>query len=334
MTTTTDSQAITGSKVTRRRALSLIAASTGLALSGPAAALPAPMRWHGTVLGARSQLLLYGPGERTANQLIEEVLAEARRLERIFSLYQSESALSRLNRDGALRQPPMELVTLLARARFWSEWSGGAFDVTVQPLWQLYHAHFSSLDADPAGPPPSEINRVQKLVDYQSLHVAPEIIELTNRGMAVTLNGIAQGYITDRIADLLRQRGLTQVLVDLGEISAIGHGPNGRPWRIGLSAPVRSGAESADLDIVDRAVATSTPMGTVFDPAGRFHHLLDARNGHPARTYRTATVVARRATDADALSTALIAGDLTPPFEGLPDTIEGVFLDGGEIFLG
>ena len=318
------------SRVTRRRTLSLLAATAGLALVGPAAAkTPAPTRWQGSVLGARAQMLIHGMDERRAQRLIDIALAEVRRLERIFSLYQAESTLVRLNRDGRLDHPPLELVALLDRARFWSAWSGGAFDVTVQPLWALYRDHFATSEASPAGPPLRAIEATRRLVDYRAIEIERDRVAFARPGMSVTLNGIAQGYITDRVAKLLRGEGLEQVLIDLGEIWALGSAPGNLPWRVGLVGPSQAGRT---LEIIDRAVATSAPAGTLFDRAGRFHHLLDPATGRSSRGLRSVTVVARHATDADALSTALIVGGRDcGALNETPGTIEQILMDGVEI---
>jgi len=335
MTTATEGSnaGAAGPRVTRRRTLSLLAATAGLALAGPAVArVPAPTRWQGSVLGARAQMLIHGLDQRAAQELIELALAEVRRLERIFSLYQADSALVRLNRDGRLDHPPFEMVALLERARFWSAWSGGAFDVTVQPLWALYRDHFARPAASPKGPPEEAIEAARRLVDHRAIEIQPDRVALARPGMAVTLNGIAQGYITDRVAKLLRREGMARVLIDLGEIWALGLAPGNRPWRIGLGEP--SPAEAADrhLEIVDRAVATSAPAGTLFDRAGRFHHLLDPATGRPSQGLRAVTVVARHATDADALSTALIVGGRDcGALNETPEAIEQILIDGVEV---
>ncbi len=123
--------------------------------------------------------------------------------------------------------------------------------------------------------------------------------------MALTLNGIAQGYITDRIVDLLRAGGIESSLVDMGEIRVLGARPDATPWRVGLANAVAGAQLSpAVLEIVDKAVATSSPDGFRFDPAGHFGHLLDPRTGLSSARWRNVTVVAPDAATADALSTA------------------------------
>ena len=124
-------------------------------------------------------------------------------------------------------------------------------------------------------------------------------------GMAVTLNGIAQGYITDRVAELLRAAGFASVLVQLGETVAGAPRSEGRPWRVGIPDPFAPDRVLETLDAVEVAIATSSGRATRFDAAGRHHHLFDPATGRSADRYASVTVVAARATTADALSTAL-----------------------------
>ncbi|MHA7061758.1 FAD:protein FMN transferase [Azospirillum argentinense] len=292
---------------TRRRFLGIAAAAAGLALlPGGLRAAGVPVRtWRGVALGADSVLQLAHPDPAEADRLIALCLEEVARLERVFSLYRTDSALARLNRDGVLDAPPADLVRLLSEAAAFSRRTDGAFDPTVQPLWQLYAGHFARPGADPAGPPEAVLRAARELVDHRKLRVEPGRVAFAGRGMAVTLNGIAQGYVTDRVSERLRAEGMTEVLVDLGEIRALGHHPSGRPWSVGLADPLVDGRNAGTLEIADRAVATSGGYGTPFDPAGRFTHLFDPATGGCAREWLAVTVLAPDATTADALSTAL-----------------------------
>ncbi|MGY0788740.1 FAD:protein FMN transferase [Azospirillum argentinense] len=292
---------------TRRRFLGIAAAAAGLALlPGGLRAAGVPVRtWRGVALGADSMIQLAHPDPAEADRLIALCLEEVARLERVFSLYRTDSALARLNRDGVLDAPPADLVRLLSEAAAFSRRTDGAFDPTVQPLWQLYAGHFARPGADPAGPPEAVLRAARELVDHRKLRVEPGRIAFAGRGMAVTLNGIAQGYVTDRVSERLRAEGMTDVLVDLGEIRALGHHPSGRPWSVGLADPLVDGRNAGTLEIADRAVATSGGYGTPFDAAGRFTHLFDPATSGCAREWLAVTVLAPDATTADALSTAL-----------------------------
>ena len=301
--------------ISRRRVIRLAAAASGVGLaaavgvfagrtSGPKVSLH---RWQGTALGADADLLISDPDAKRAERLVSLALAEIERLEQIFSLYRPDSALTRLNTDGALRNPPPELVSILDRAQSWAALSDGAFDVTVQPLWRLYRDHFSRPGADPAGPPDSAVQAARGLIDHRAIEVSAKRIALARPGMAVTLNGIAQGDITDRVADLLRAEGLRHALIDLGEFRAVSSHPSGRPWKVGVKDPHKAESLLTKVALTDRALATSATTGTQFDADGRHHHLFDPNSGRPSRGLLSASVVAKRARDADAFSTALLA---------------------------
>ncbi|WP_177178002.1 FAD:protein FMN transferase [Citreimonas salinaria] len=293
------------SKLDRRRFIGITAAAAGLA------ALPAAVNegslhvWNGTALGARASLRLYHPDRPTAEAAIARCVAEIGRLERIFSLYRPGSAVSRLNRDGALSSPPFDLVRLLDTAGQIHRSTGGVFDMSVQPLWQLYSAHFAQ-DPDRTDlPAPKAHAAALALVGQARVTVAPGRIAFDRPGMALTPNGIAQGYVTDRIAELLREAGFSDVLVDLGEARALGRHPGGTPWRAALADP-GGGAPQRTVELVDSALATSAPGGFAFDRAGRVHHIFDPRTGTPTEGRASVSVVAPEATLADALSTAFM----------------------------
>ena len=285
--------------IDRRRFLA-VSAVAAAGLAGTArAALPLVV-WRGQALGAMASIRLAHPDRMAAERLIGECVAEIARLEAIFSLYRADSAVCRLNAEGALDTPPLELIELLSRCAAFSERTGGAFDVTVQPLFRAYAEHFARPDADPAGPP---IEDALTLVGWRGVEIGPERVAFARPGMAITLNGVAQGYITDRVAELLRARGMTDVLVDLGELRALGRHPEGRPWRAGLPG------RAATFDLVEgagtAALAVSSGSGSPFEPTGRLNHLLDPATGHCAAPERLVAVLARDATTADAVATAL-----------------------------
>ncbi len=300
--------------LSRRRALTVIAAAAGLALPSPVRAnsgrQPALLRWRGRALGAETTITLYHPESAVRQRAIIAAVQEIERLEREFSLYRPDSALSRLNRQGHLKRPSLDMIRLLGDATRLGALSGGAFDVSVQPLWRLYADHFSRPEADPAGPPQATIERTRRLVDYRAIVSDRKGVRLARPGMALTLNGIAQGYIADRVAALLADHGIAAVLLDLGEFRAHGRHPEGRPWRVGIRLPEVAEGILRTVELGQNAsapttLATSSGSGTRFDAAGRFHHLFDPASGRCSDGLAGATVMADTAARADGLSTAL-----------------------------
>jgi thiamine biosynthesis lipoprotein len=293
-------------QISRRRFIRISVATAGLAIApigAPAKVGSSLVTWHGTMLGAVATMQVHHEDQNEAQRLISLACAEARRLERLFSLYLPDSALVELNRTSILLSPAAEFVELVAISQHYAALTNGMFDPTVQPLWDLYANHFSQANADPTGPPQSVIQAALAHVGFDRLTVSRDRVAMP-RGTAVTLNGIAQGYVTDKIVDLLRSQGVVHSLVDMGETRAIGSRPDGQPWVVGIADPDIVGRTATAIPIVDRAVSTSGAYGFRFDADGRFNHLFDPKTGSCASGYRSVTTVSANATAADAFSTA------------------------------
>ena len=305
---------------TRRRFIGISAAAAGLALlpfGAIAGAQGEAVRWHGRALGAPAELIVHHHDRARAERLVARAAAEIARLERIFSLYMPDSALSTLNRQGALAAPPPELVELLERSRAVWALTDGVFDPTVQPLWRAYADHFAAPGADPAGPSQERIANALAFVGFDGVGFNRDRIAFARSGMALTLNGIAQGFITDRIVELLRAGGVTSTLADIGEIRALGRRPDGTPWRVGIA-----GDDGTGMELVDRAIATSAPGGFRFAGAGSSGHILDPRSGAAPALHDAVSVLAPEAATADALATAfclMTAERIAALLPSLPD---------------
>ena len=303
---------------TRRRFLRVVAAVAGLPLVIAAVRATAPKAhlhsWQGEVLGALSELTLWHPDAAYARRTILRVRHEIERFERIFSLYRPDSEISRLNEAGKLRKPSPELRKLIEESQRLGELSGGAFDISVQPLWRLYEAHFwSHTDIQPDIAARAR-DVAHTVVDFRQIESGGAAIGFARAGMAITLNGIAQGYITDAIADMLRNEGFERAVVDLGEYRTIGRHPDGRPWRIGIRDGRNVGSIDRMVDLEDMALAVSGGYGTTFEPSGRFNHIFDPRTGASANSLVDVAVIGPRATAADGLATAIyVAGEALAP---------------------
>ena len=298
--------------VTRRRALSIVAAAAGVPLMIGAVRATAPRAqfysWQGEVLGAVSELTLWHNDAAFARRTILRVRGEIERFERIFSLYRADSEIARLNATGKLVKPSPELRELVDTSQHFGELSGGAFDISVQPLWRLYEAHFwSHTDVEPDILARAH-DVARALVDYRRIDSGSGAIGFAREGMAITLNSVAQGYITDAIADMLRNEGFENAVVDLGEFRTLGRHPDGRPWRLGIRNGRPAGGLERTVELEDTAMAVSGGYGTTFEPSGRFHHIFDPHTGESANTLVDVAVIGPRATEANGLSTAICAG--------------------------
>jgi len=270
--------------------------------------------WNGDVLGALSEITLWHPDAAFARRTILRVRQEIDRLEKIFSLYRPDSEVSRLNGAGRLTKPSPELRTLVEESQRLGVLSGGALDISVQPLWRLYEAHFWSRTEVQPDIAARARDVAQALVDFRRIDNGAKAIGFTRPGMAITLNSIAQGYITDAVADMLRNEGFETAVVDLGEYRTIGRHPDGRPWRIGIRDGRDFGSIDRMVDLDGMALAVSGGYGTTFEPSGRFHHIFDPRTGASANSLVDVAVVGPSATAADGLATAIcVAGEARAP---------------------
>lgn len=279
-------------RLSRRRFIAISAAALA---AGPGLAQPV-RHWTGVALGARASIRLSHPD---SDRILAAVRLEIDRLEAIFSLYQTDSALVRLNRAGVLDAPPQELLECLGIAGAVHAGTGGAFDPTVQPLWAAH----ASAHAAGAAPTEAALTRARELVGWSDVEIAPSRIAFGKPGMALTLNGIAQGYVADRVARLLERDGLDDILIDTGEFRALGEQPGGGSWPVQL-------VNGGSVQLRDCALATSAPLGTTFDPAGAVGHILNPATGRPApASGPSISVTAPSAALADALSTGLCLMD-------------------------
>ncbi len=270
--------------------------------------------WQGEVLGALSELTLWHTEAAVAQRTILRIRGEIARYEDIFSLYRQDSEISRLNAAGTLHKPSPELRFLVEESRRLGVLSDGAFDISVQPLWRLYEAHFwSHSDIQPDIEARAR-DLARDLVDFRRIDIGGAHIAFERAGMGITLNSLAQGFITDAIADLLRNEGFERAVVDLGEFRTIGRHPDGHPWRIGIRNGTAEGGIARTVELEDMALAVSGGYGTTFESTGRFHHIFDPHTGACANGLVDVAVIGPRATAANGLSTAIcVAGEDRAP---------------------
>jgi len=251
----------------------------------------------------------YGPNAQAA---LQAVTHEARRLEQLLSRFVPDSDVAAINRTAGMARQTVSTETLavLTQAQALSALCGGAFDITVAPLvdlWDVQHAT--------APPAAARIRRAAALVDYRDLTLCQNTFEamLRRPGQALDLGGIGKGYASDAFMRLLMSMGITSAYANLGgNVSTLGARPDGAPWRVGIRHPRGDGLLCA-VEMIGQAVVTSGDYERFFiDRRGkRYHHILDPRAGRPAaKGLISATVVAPEAMAADALSTALLASGM------------------------
>lgn len=259
-------------------------------------------------LGAEVSMIVLHEDERVARRALEAAFGLLAHVERVMSIYLPESEVSRLNRDGVLVNPDPLLVKVLEQSMEFAKRSGGAFDVTVQPLWTIY------AEAAKSGKLPSdgEIELARGKVDWQQVEISSREIRLSRRGMAITLNGIAQGFAADRAMEALKAHGIENALVNTGEIAGLGKKADGSSWTLGIQHPRNKGAYLGLAKVASgRCVSTSGDYEMAFTEDKAYNHIFDPKTGRSPLEFSSVTVVAPCATDADALSTAIFVLGMT-----------------------
>jgi thiamine biosynthesis lipoprotein len=320
-----------GTRPSRRDVLRIVAVGgaaalawkTGLLRGGPATVVTRSR----TLMGTMVNLTVAHDDREAADAGVDATLARMAELESRLSRYQAASDVSRLNAAGSIHGASDSLLEVLELSDRISRLGEGAFDVTIQPLLDLYGQRMSTHHALPDA---DAIARTLELVDYRALRVEGRSVSLDKAGARITLDGVGKGYIIDQGVAELRRHGLPNVFVEAGgDLKASGEKDAGRPWRVGIRSPRRRLTVQARLEAADRAVATSGDYMQPFTPDFAQHHILDPRTGRSSPELASATVVAPDAATADALATlTMVLGSQQGRelLEGLSDC-EGYFVN-------
>lgn len=249
--------------------------------------------------GTTIQITLVHADEKVARAAIGEALAAAQRVDRLMSIYQPASQVYQLNRDGVLHRPDPQLLAVLAQARALSQSTDGAFDITVQPLWLAWREAVARGEL----PAPAQRQQARAKVDWRQVEFGERRVALAP-GMAITLNGLAQGYAADMALAAVQAHGIRHALLDTGEFVARGRKRAHQPWALGVRDPRDDQVLAATLFINGCGVATSGDYESVFTPDYLHHHIFDPAVGDSPRELASVTVMAPTGMLADGLSTA------------------------------
>lgn len=253
---------------------------------------------------------VYGSRATEAAQAVQDELF---RLDAFLSRTREDSAVSRLNADGAA-EADEELAALLLAAQEYTAATSGAFDVTIAPLADAW----GFTKEEKRIPGPAELESLLPLVGSERVRIDAAGAVRLDAGTQIDLGGIAKGYAADRAAMLLSQSGIPAASISLGgNIYVRGCKPDGSPWRVGIQDPERTDGFVGVLSLMDSFAVTSGGYQRYFEQDGKtYHHILDPATGLPADSGLTSvTIIAGEpskvehvpgpGTMCDALSTAL-----------------------------
>ena len=278
-------------------------ASSGLAVGAflHASKLKTALR-SGIAFGTTVSLKACHADAARLDRALDAAWGEISRVEQAASLFRAESALSDLNRAGRLDAPPHILVQLLTEAMDIAKVTDGAFDPTIQPLWRVYADAFAAGRAATD----DEIATASALIGWRDIDVSPQRIQLTRPGMALTLNGIAQGFATGRCLAILKEHAIENAFIDTGEIGVAGKRDDQTAWTAAIADPRQRGDFAGFAQPLSGILATSGDYATVWSTDFSHHHILDPKTHHSPMETASVSVLAQSGSMADGLATAMM----------------------------
>ncbi len=235
-----------------------------------------------------------------------------------------------------------ELIYVIKKAIYFSEISGGAFDVTIGPVASLWNIHPGQENKVPLK---KDLNHALSLVDYKRIKFLGEnTIQMDKKGMIADFGAIAKGYAADKCRDILKRNGIDHGIINLGgNVYALGTKPTenkeDKPWSFGIQDPFMDrGDFVAIVKLEDQSLVTSGIYERYFEEDGKiYHHIFDHQTGYPIdNELLSVSIIADESLDADALSTAIFAVGLEKGMEILEEygKAEGIFITkNNKIFL-
>ncbi|GAB3180309.1 FAD:protein FMN transferase [Telluribacter humicola] len=262
-------------------------------------------------MGSQFRLIFYAPDSSTAQRAASQAFGRIEELNNILSDYRDGSEINRLSaRSGTGEWVGVspELFDVISASRQISQRTGGAFDITVGPVVQLWRramrrSYFPEQEA---------IRQARQSVGYRYIKLdAPQRkVLLLRKGMRLDVGGIGKGYAADEAVRVLREMGINSVLVDAGGDLTLGDPPPGQSgWRVEVSSGTNADSVQT-LELSNVGIATSGASYRYLEHQGkRYSHIVDPRTGVGLLHHVRTTIIAPNGTLADALATALsVAG--------------------------
>ncbi len=293
---------------TRKKRLLLLAALAGIC-SHASAQTSYLATWEGKAQGTYYIVKCLATDTLGLQQGIDSIFQV---IDHSLSLYKPGTLINQFNAGHKVKMDA-HLKAVVTKALFTSRITGGAFDITVKPLMDVWG--FGVIKpAVQQVPPADSIRKVLEKVGYKYLRMKGNWLIKKKPGVEIDCNGIAQGYTSDVIANFLAQRGISNYLVDVGgELCAKGHNQHNKVWSVGIERPAPGDTtfyapEQAIVHLSDQAITTSGNYRRFFDQGGkRFAHTMDPATGQALQSnIISVTVIAKDGITADAFDNPLI----------------------------
>ena len=260
-----------------------------------------------SMLGSPFEMTVVAKDTIQAAFYIDMAVAEVKRIENLISDWIPDSQISNVNNNAGIKAVKVdkEVFNLIERAIKVSQITSGAFDISYASMDKIW-----KFDGSMTTMPSEEAikNSVSK-IGYKNIFLNPkeQTVFLKMEGMKLGLGGIGQGYIADKVKELLKSKGCMSGIVNVsGDINAWGKQTNGKPWTVAIINPMNKNKIFATFSLDDSAVETSGSYEkyVIFNGI-RYAHIIDPRTGYPAQGVVSVSIFAKQTEIADALATGV-----------------------------
>ncbi|UUF13576.1 MULTISPECIES: FAD:protein FMN transferase [Flavobacterium] len=260
------------------------------------------------LMGGRFDISIVAKDSLTAEQNINEVIAEITRIENLISDWKPDSQVSQVNQNAGIKpiKVDREVFELTQRAIKLSQITNGGFDVSFAAMDRIWKFDGSMTEM----PSAEAIKKSVEKVGYKNiiLDSVESTIFLKLKGMKIGFGALGEGYATDKCRAMMIAKGIQAGIINgSGDMSTWGKQPNGQPWKIGITNPFKPEKVLAVVPLNQGAVTTSGSYEkfVVFN-GKRYSHIINPATGYPATGLCSVTVFGPNAETANGLSTSLM----------------------------
>ena len=258
------------------------------------------------LMGTFARITIYAPDEKIGMDAINAAFSRIKEIEGRASIFDENAEAFRLNRDGYLDNPSDDLLKLIAVSQNYCRQTNGFFDITVQPLldlWGTEELWHESLEIQQ-----EKIKETIELIGSDKINIKDNRISFMTDGMKITLGAIAKGYAASEAVHILESKGIEHALVDIGgDISVLGNKPGGEAWQVAVINPDDTSQPLATFAISNKSLTTSGNYQRYFTPDKKVHHIMNPKTDHSANECISASIIAENGTLADTLATSVFA---------------------------
>lgn len=261
-----------------------------------------------TLMGSRFDITIVANEKAEAEAYIDTAIAEITRIENLISEWRPQTQVSQINSNAGIAPVVVdaELFALTERALYFSEISGGAFDISFAAMDRIW-----KFDGSMAEMPPEEaVKKSVEKVGYKNVLLDENkcTIFLKLQGMKIGFGATGKGYAADKTRELLMSKGVTAGIINAsGDMNTWGTQPGGKPWTVGITNPVDNNEVFAVFPLKQSAVVTSGSYEKfVLINGKRYTHIINPVTGYPASGLSSVTVMGPGAEIANGFSTAIM----------------------------